>query len=90
MRVEGVIRTARMRREPDHRSAQAVPRPPDDRSCGHAMALWRGLACRECVTKRTLERPGTAKDHTEQRTPTLAVNTNERQSATHRPSTGNH
>ena len=44
MRVEGAIRTARPRREPGHRSAQAVPRPPDDRSDGHATVLWRGPA----------------------------------------------
>ena len=34
--MEGVIRAARPRREPGHRSAQAVPRPPDERSDGHA------------------------------------------------------
>ena len=39
MGVEGAIRTARSRREPGRRSAQAVPRPPDDRSDGHATAL---------------------------------------------------
>ena len=40
----GVVRTARPRREPGHRSAQAVPRPPDDQSDGHATVLWRGPA----------------------------------------------
>ena len=44
MRVEGVIRMARLRRESGHRSAQAVPRPPDDRSDVHAMVQWRGPA----------------------------------------------
>ena len=34
MRVEGVIRMARLRRESGHRSAQAAPRPQDDRSDG--------------------------------------------------------
>ena len=32
MTGEGVIRMARLRREPGHRLAQAVPRPPDVRS----------------------------------------------------------
>ena len=38
MRVEGVIRMARLRRAPGHRSAQAGPRPPDDRSDGHEIS----------------------------------------------------
>ena len=44
MRGEGVIRMAHLRRESGHRSVQAVPRPPDVRSDGHATAPWRGLA----------------------------------------------
>ena len=39
MRDEGVIRMTRMRREPGHWLAQAVPRPPDVRSEGHATEL---------------------------------------------------
>ena len=36
IRVEGVIRIARVRRDAGHQSAQAVPRPPGDRSDRHA------------------------------------------------------
>ena len=45
MGVEGAIRTARSRREPGRRSAQAVPRPPDDRSDG----TRNGTVARTCL-----------------------------------------
>ena len=41
---EEAIRKARLRRGSGHRSARAVPQPPDVRSVGPATALWRRLA----------------------------------------------